>query len=388
MENVCYLSNGQSFVINPDNEVDPVAARHTKKIFMLGLHTVDLSTDPTWTARDIRRLATGMVHIGSEGKKRATKGVLVERITAYIIEARIAASVVDSENLKYVEIVLGDCSFSPENLKLLMETLTGKDLVDALASSILSKNLAPSTITKTVLPEIGKMLTAHYPGDDSNDVRGSLYGRFRAMTRSVDASTAAASISKCRNRATTDWKLLAPFIDNILDNIDTVSWKHLSFAIALATGRRMGEVHGIGTSFSIVDSGQVLFSGQLKTKTKGVNPPTTVPCVFDAYKVISAWEKLRELGRASYVPEDVNRAISVALSTQMPKDIKAIKEACNLVAYKDNRDCYAAYCVLVVKPQHEQHRHFSTNAYISEIMGHGVNDVATASTYDKREVTI
>ena len=386
MENTCYLPNGQSFVINPDKEGDPVAARYSKKMFMLGLNTIDLSTDKAWTAGNIRALATGMVQIVLGDKKRATKAVFIERLAAYIMEERLAASITDSNDMVYVETVLGDCSFSTEDLKRLMETLVGKDLVDALAALILSKNLAPSTITKTALPQVGKLLTAFYKGADLLVVRGSLYKRFQAMNQQVNTTTAAGVVEKCHNRAVTDWKILAPFVDYILDNIETVTWKHLSFALSIATGRRRGEVHGIGTSFSVVDSGLVLFSGQLKTKTKGVNPPTVIPCLFDAYKVVAAWNKLREVGRASYAPEGVNNAVGKALSCAMPEDVQEIKQACNLVAYKDNRDCYAAYCVLVIKPQF--YRHYSTNAYLALIMGHGENDLATATTYDKREVTI
>jgi len=386
MSNICYLSNGQNFVINPDKEEDPAAARYSKKMFMLGINIVDLSTDKAWKAVDIRALATGMVQVVLGDRKRATKAVLIERLAAYIMEERLAASIADSNDMVYVETVLGDCSFSTEDLKLLMETLAGKDLVDSLAALILSRNLAPSTITKTALPQVGKLLTAFYKGADLLVVRGSLYKRFQAMDVKVNEATRAGVVAKCKNRAVTDWKILAPFVDYILDNIDTVSWKHLSFAISIATGRRRGEVHGLGTSFSVVDSGLVLFSGQLKTKTKGVNPPTVIPCLFDAHKVVAAWEKLRELGRASYPPEGVNNGVGKALSCAMPDDIKDIKAACNLVAYKDNRDCYAAYCVLVIKPQF--YRHYSSNAYLSLIMGHGENDLATANTYDKREVIV
>jgi len=382
MTNIFFLSNGQNFIINPSAEVDVTGARNSKKVFLLGLNIVDLSTDKTWTAKAIQALATGMVHIGSEGKTRATKAILIERLSTYIREERVAASITDSNDMKYVETVLGDCSFSVDKLRQLMMTLTGKDLVDALASLILSRGLAPSTITKTVLPDVGKMLTTYYKGTDLKDVRDFLYRRFQALNLSVNASTIAVRSSKCHNRVMTDWKVLAPFIDNILDNIETVSWKHLSFAIAIATGRRQGEVHGIATSFSVIDSGHVLFSGQLKTKTKGVNPPTSIPCLFDAYKVVSAWERLRTMNRASYSPETVNSAVGKALSTEMPKDIRDIKAACNLVAYKDNRDCYGAYCLLS-KPQQ-----YSTNAYLAIIMGHGENDVVTASTYDKRGITV
>ena len=382
MSNICYLSNGQNFIINPDKEEDYAAAINSKKVFLLSLNVTSLSTEKkTWTAETIRHLATGMVHIVSDGK-RATKAVLIERLTTFIRDELVAVSISDSNDMEYVEGGLEDCSFSVDKLKVVMETLTGNDLVDSLTHLILSRALAPSTITKTVLPDISKMLTAHYPGDDVSVVRGTLYRRFRAMNLKVDKMTNKALIEKTENRPVTDWNTLAPFIDNILDNIDTVSWKHLSFAIALATGRRMAEVHGDATSFSVVDSGQVLFSGQLKTKTKGVNPPAVIPCVFDAYKVFGAWERLREVGRASYSPEAVHRSLSKALSTQMPEDIKAIKGACNLVAYKDNRDCYAAYCLLSKPPQ------YSTNRYLAIIMGHGENDLGTASAYDKRVVTV
>jgi len=382
MTNSYFLSNGQNFIVNPSLEVDVTAARYSKKVFLLGLNVVDLSTDKAWAAKAIQALATGMVHIGGEGKNRATKAVLIERLSAYIAEERLTASITDTNDRKYVETVLDDCSFSVAKLELFMTTLTGQDLIDALASLILSRGLAPSTITKTVIPDIVKLLKVHYKGSDILELTKGLYTRFKALNQAVNNATTIKTGIICRNRTNTDWKVLAPFVENILDNVETVSWKHLSFAIAIATGRRQGEVHGIGTSFSVVDSGHVLFSGQLKTKTKGVNPPAVIPCLFDAYKVVSAWERLRTMNRASYTPEAVNSAVGKALSTEMPKDIRDIKAACNLVAYKDNRDCYGAYCLLS-KPQH-----YSTAAYLSTIMGHGENDDNTAKTYDKRSVTI
>jgi hypothetical protein len=382
MSNVFFLSDGRNFIINPSLEGNQSEARDSKKVFLLGLNVLDLSTDKAWTAKAISALSTGMVHIGMEGKKRATKAILVERLTAYIAEERLAASIVDESVVLYAKQTLNDCSLNAERVEVLIKTLAGQDLVDGLASVILNQGYAPSTIVKTVLPDIAKLITAFYQHDDGNAVKGSLYARFKSLRDAVHKSTNIKVVESCNDRAITDWTVLSPFVANILDNIETSSWKHLSFAVALATGRRMSEVHGVATVFSFVDDSHLMFEGQLKTKERKDIKPYEIPCLFDAAKVIKAWEKLRELGRASYQPEEVNKRLSKALSNEMPKDIQDIKTASNLTTYKDLRDCYAAYC-RITKPES-----MSTNAFLANIMGHGENDLQTASTYDKRGIVL
>lgn len=382
MTNIFYLSNGQNFIVNPALESNPVEARNSKKVFLLGLNVIDLTTDKLWTAKAVSALATGMVSIGMEGKKRATKAILIERLTAYIAEERLAASIVDENVIQYAKQTLADCSLNTDRLTALIESLIGQDLVDAIAALILAQNYAPSTIVKTVLPDVSKFITALYKGEDGNSVKGSLYARFKALREAVHHTTDINVSTACKDRAITDWTIVKPFVDNILDNIDTVSWKHLSFALALATGRRMSEVHGVATVFTYVDDSHLLFEGQLKTKTREDIKPYIIPCLFPATKVLAAWERLRTLNRASYKPEDVNRLLSKALSKELPKDIADIKELANIKAYKDLRDCYAAYC-RTTKPES-----MSTNAFLAQIMGHGENDLETASTYDKRGISL
>jgi Telomere resolvase len=382
MVNVFYLTNGENFVINPALEVNPNEARDSKKVFLLGLNIVDLSTDKLWTAKAISALATGMVTIKDEGKKRATKAVLIDRLKDYVTEERLAASVVDDNLILYAKQTLQDCSLSPERLQVLIETLVGQDLVDGIAALIMAKNYAPSTIVKTILPDVAKLITAGYKGEDGQVVKGSLYARFKTMRDLVHKDTNLKVVEACNNRVLTEWEPLSTFVSNVFSNVETSTWKHLSFAIGLATGRRMSEVHGMDTVFEVVSEDTLIFEGQLKTKSREDVGAYEIPTLFPATQVYQAWLKLRELGKASLTPQDVNKKLSKALSTEMPKDIQDIKKQSNLLAYKDLRDCYAAFCHLK-KPET-----MSTNAYLSKIMGHGENDLETASTYDKRGIKV
>jgi hypothetical protein len=381
VSNLFFLSNGLNFIVNPALEVSHLDARNSKKLFLLSLNPVDLSTDKFWTSKAIAALATGLVPIKGDNTTRATKAVLIDRLKTYIQEERLAASIVDETAILYARQTLSDCSLNTDRLVNFIKTLQGQDLVDSISSLILSNNYAPSTIVKTILPEVSKLLGVYYKETDGFSVRGSLYARFKALRESVNETTKANVAKHCKNRQITDWSVVTPFVNQILDNIDTVSWKHLSVALAISTGRRQAEVHSVSTTFEYVNESTVRFEGQLKTKTRGQVDAYEIPCLFDPTKVITAWQKLKSLGKCAQ-PEDINRLYSKALSGELPLDIKAFKLSANLTAYKDNRDLYAAYCV-TQKPVT-----VSANAYLSRIMGHSEDDLSTATTYDKRGVLV
>jgi Telomere resolvase len=379
--NTYFLKNGQNFIVNPSLESDPVTARESKKTYLLGLNTVDLTTDKVWSAEAVRKLAISLVEVSNGKGGYLSKKVLIDRLVEFAVEERRALTIRLDDGIDLLRTELKTISFDYDRAKLFIETLTGQALATALVNLSLSFNYAPSTVTKTLTPRIIKLVDALYKGDAVVVKRG-IYDAFAQLNKEVNKVTYDKVSDKCLDRAITDWQPLSEAVQEILDRVETAHWKELSFAISVATGRRQSEVHGIETVFEVVDDRTLTFSGQLKTKSRGQVPSYRIPCLFDSKTVLRAWERLREEGKV-FSPSECHSKLSKALSTELPQNIKAIKVKANLVAYKDSRDLYGAYCLKVFRTEN-----VSTNAYLATVMGHGEGDLGTATTYDKRGVFI
>jgi len=142
------------------------------------------------------------------------------------------------------------------------------------------------------------------------------------------------------DRATTDHRVELDMTDYILKAEEVLSkpenWTDVSCAIALATGRRMSEVHLSG-EFEVSGEYELIFKGQLKGKSrrigkdskhKGValiNHPFTIPTIVKAQLVVDGIQYLEDykyFGKSQPKRLDksldtvlVNRTYSKALSS-------------------------------------------------------------------------
>ncbi|MBD2359234.1 hypothetical protein H6G41_32405 [Tolypothrix sp. FACHB-123] len=131
------------------------------------------------------------------------------------------------------------------------------------------------------------------------------------------------------NRIELDLTNSLKYAHNILTDIknsEDVNWLDVSCAIALATGRRMAEVH-LSASFQQVEEYKVIFKGQLKGKNRKVRQgdkavslrdvPFTIPTLLPADLVCNALQWLDKKGKRFPVTEDperVNRRFSKTLN--------------------------------------------------------------------------
>lgn len=116
-------------------------------------------------------------------------------------------------------------------------------------------------------------------------------------------------------------KLVLSYIPE--DNKEELNWKDVSCAIALCTGRRMGEIHLSG-EFKQLDDYQLSFKGQLKGKSRTEGGsllrdvlfeiPTLIPAnlIIDGINWLDA--KGKRLDPREYKPKDVNNRYSKYLS--------------------------------------------------------------------------
>lgn len=365
--NKLYLPDGRSFIIDPAKESPEAWA--TKKAFIVSIGEHELAHNKMFTSSVVRALATGMIGVKSDGKRK-TKVELLEGFVELIKEAR------ELGGLRY-GVVMTDMvngGFDLDKLNAMMVVLSGDGLVDAIEAALKSNGYADSTMVKTYLPDIYKAIEAYGNADASESVR-LLKNRFNPMTKSVNATEAAKVVVHVNNVRPVIWSPLMVFLDGL--EIDRAGWKDLSVFIALATGRRMAEVHGINTSFYATDDDHVMFGGQLKTKGRedGVEP-YIIKTFADASRVVAAWERLKTL-RAPLPPFEVNRKLSKPLSSEMPASIVALYNASGIEKYKDMRDIYAAK-MLDFLPVH-----ITANAFVARCMGHSADDLITANTYQK-----
>ena len=368
--NIYYLSDGTHFIKDPSKESKPSAAWNAKKSIILAIGEHQLNQNKMFTAEALRYLATGMVEITVDGKRK-TKSELLIGFAEIFREAR--------EDIRLHKILavdtLDDGGYDVHKLLLLLEKPEYMEVVDSIKMMLDNTNYAPSTITKTYLPDIYKVIDAsNHP--HKVDIIKLIKANYREMNRKVDdATNEDIALIKGRDTLAIKWGVVEKFLTDL--DIFTADWKHLSVFLALATGRRMAEIHGISTSFEVVDQEHLIFTGQLKTKDRPSGSPAyIIRTITNSSKVVEAWKRLCIL-KPPLKPEEVNKKYSKAFSTELPPSLKGFYNSSGIGKYKDMRDFYArkmvSYC-----PDN-----IILNIFIAECMGHDERDMKTSTTYQK-----
>lgn len=167
---------------------------------------------------------------------------------------------------------------------------------------------------------------------------------------------------------------LHDFAVSVLSNLDKLSpkdWKRVSIALAIATGRRLAEVHQLSTKLEYVDQHHVEFTGQLKVKGDAAkyfeqNPSYTIPVLVDADLVVKGHQWLKDSDKVVDSPEAVNRRYSGDISDAM-KTLKArLGVEHKFFTYKGLRTIYAQACNQIFNNGDSDNILF-----LAEILGHG-----------------
>jgi hypothetical protein len=152
-----------------------------------------------------------------------------------------------------------------------------------------------------------------------------------------------------------------------------VHWCDLSIALALGSGRRMAEIHSLG-SFEVVGEYAIHFSGQAKTRdADGSKDDYEIPTLYPARLLKMAHDRLiaigRTLPRSAQLdnPRAVNKTYNMALSRRLAQAP---------YTYKEFR---AIYAELMWAKNGTSNREKHT--YYSEILGHNNMHGASNSTY-------
>jgi Telomere resolvase len=164
-----------------------------------------------------------------------------------------------------------------------------------------------------------------------------------------------------------------------LDNLKSSDWKRVSVALAIATGRRMAELHHVDTRFEYVDQSHVEFTGQMKIKGSAADyfeklPSYKIPVVVDAQLVVKGHEWLKSNGKVVDSAKAVNRRYSGDLSDYLKllKSKWGIEH--DLFKYKALRAIYAQVCNHIFNGGNPDNI-----LYLAQILGHGRDSLVDRS---------
>jgi integrase len=157
---------------------------------------------------------------------------------------------------------------------------------------------------------------------------------------------------------------------------DLADYRDVAIALAILTGRRMGEVMG---TLRIVGAGTdtLAVSGLTKAKSDketALDKVHTIPVLADPALIVRALKYLDDGGYRMDVADDVNPKYGKTFARQMDKWVDVIGEK---ATYKSMRAFYAAVCFKRIGTPKGQ----LIQSYLAEILGHTENDLNTANSY-------
>lgn len=175
-----------------------------------------------------------------------------------------------------------------------------------------------------------------------------------------------------------DAKPLIAFSQAVLMNLETLKvrdWPMVSVAIAIATGRRMSEVHSTETKFERSGEDALMFTGQLKAKGAAAdyyeeNPSYEIPCLVFPELVIAGHDWLRENGKLESDAKAAHNRFSRYLS-QATK--KVFYEAS--IGGDRKKQTYKALRAIYGQVAFAQSGANDEAAYLAKILGHGRQDM-------------
>lgn len=145
----------------------------------------------------------------------------------------------------------------------------------------------------------------------------------KALKRQLDTRQSAIESSRNEQGVTVNISEALKFAYYTLSNLESARWEDISIALALATGRRMAEIH-YSASFEPSDEFEVIFTGQLKAKSGKLEHQSkrwVIPTLLPSLLVIKGLEKLAELGKRVDSYERVNTLFQKPLNTRMRLEV-------------------------------------------------------------------
>lgn len=362
-------------------------------------------TPETLEARTVPELREIAKTLNITGCYRMNKAKIVAACSAEIekLEAMMAAAGVQVEKSQAAVVALkaegGHVPIAEvvgkvyQRLRQILKETQGfeaiKDKVASLAATVARTELREhevSTAIKTRRPQIKKgLVDTAYANEgmmqqDMLDIIDVFYASLKAYQRedtvTLNRDYAVKTQAKNEDKKAISVAPLVAECQAVLDavvNGEHPHWTKVSIALALGTGRRMVELHALG-SLTVTGECEMFFQGQAKTRgAEGTKGDYSIPTLYPAAQLKVAHEYLigqeRTLDRQAQLdnPRAVNKAYGMALSRAMSGKI---------CTYKELRAIYAEL-MWAMHQTGSREKH----TYYSEILGHTNMHGASNSTY-------
>lgn len=217
-------------------------------------------------------------------------------------------------------------------------------------------------------------------------VRDIVHGGMSELAREKKTDDSKRLNERKEDVATIDPTQMIANAKAILSLIDEFSpatlWLQVSCALAVATGRRMAEIHSTAT-FTAIDSHSLHFTGQAKAKGETADKSAkgfVIPTLVDAQLCVNALQWLTDNGKRVADTSTVNTRYSKALSqyvkkfydSAMPSLYAEHESKCT---YHKLRAIYGLCAVRSFRPANMQ-----DVRYLGDIMGHD-QDASVSDRY-------
>lgn len=339
----------------------------------------------------------------------AQKIVVLDAIDADILTGAITATASDIElaetffeTVKRLTIAQYDTAsqrWLPPSPEVAAQAAKLSIFVGGLRNGTTGEPLAPETkltVARNVFAHIAKLTTRYqnqyfYETLTANlqTLRSVAFSGMGELIALKKRKAATAVIDRKDSQLPIDVSLLLAHARHIVTEPSS-SWRDLSCAIALLTGRRMAEIHQ-SASFEVVGEYELLFRGQLKEKGKVDSQSDSgyvIPTLCRAVYAVEALDRLTASGKRidkSAPTSGVNARFSsdlgkTAKTTFMhyAKDayLLDISDAKPRLKYHAFRQLYALVASSLYRPANVQE-----TLYMSRILGHDSRDTSTTLLY-------
>lgn len=189
---------------------------------------------------------------------------------------------------------------------------------------------------------------------------------------------------KAKNRGEKIRVKISNLVENCLQTLDELDanekpkWTKVSIALSLGTGRRMAEIHSLG-SFEYVDRYKLHFSGQAKTRdSEDAKDSYEIPTIFPAKLMVMGLEYLGECERR--LSADVQKGDRKAVNKQFGMALSRAMDRYQDINYKALRAIYADLVWSFGKSEYEA-KGIEKHTLYSDWLGHVDIDGQQDSTF-------
>jgi hypothetical protein len=349
---------------------------------------------PRLSVNTLRNLATGILS-NTRAKKADLAAALVEA-TKVEREKQAALAVNAFAELTAMNIDM-------DSVMQMIDVNEPNQVADLMFNSLLTRNQA-STISKTITPELRKLLRTHPNQERALEFDRRWMELVRPLTKSLNSAQQSAVAIKHHDQKASDYLGVLEFAKAYITDAAAyvrstdeatvragkkIVWQAVVFSLIIATGRRQSEIQSTVSTFTAMEGfdDRLMFANPAKAKLREVKP-FFIPTLVSASDCLDALKYLEIIGKREDITHDrVNPKYAKPCSVDMRKDLRERLTELGVGKTHDGRRFYGSYFAELFM-QDPNRPNMSVRAFLSRLLGHGDTDINTGSSYEVFRVKV